>query len=205
MSTAWRFGVYPYSNWNGGEPNNSGGEDYIQFVTNGQWNDLTNANSLNYVLEFDYVVTTGPWTLDTSVVTNTTGDYSIIRTSNPSIAWKIIIDSLTIPSPTTLDASDNSNLVIGKRTTISADYYRYDINLDGIFSTSDIYLQLQKQRGKVWSSPTYRMFLLSDYNTIRSNITDIRITYPGTQSSSNLSPTSGGSTNFYILRTGYAN
>ncbi|MCX8155476.1 MAG: FG-GAP-like repeat-containing protein [Verrucomicrobiae bacterium] len=29
-----------YLNWNGGEPNNSGNEDYVQFLSNGRWNDV---------------------------------------------------------------------------------------------------------------------------------------------------------------------
>jgi hypothetical protein len=55
----WRWVTgepFSWSNWNGGEPNNAGNEDYIQFVGGGKWNDLPNV-SLPYVLEFDYIVT----------------------------------------------------------------------------------------------------------------------------------------------------
>ncbi|HXD85480.1 MAG TPA: lectin-like protein, partial [Urbifossiella sp.] len=43
-----------YTNWNGGEPNNAGGEDFAQFLSSGQWNDLneTNASPQGYVVEF---------------------------------------------------------------------------------------------------------------------------------------------------------
>jgi hypothetical protein len=46
MSLSYRFGINPYLSWNGGEPNNAGGEDYAQFVGFGLWNDLPNAVSL---------------------------------------------------------------------------------------------------------------------------------------------------------------
>ena len=55
----WRWvtgETYSYKNWNSGEPNNSGNEDYVQFVSNGRWNDLNNNSSLPYVLEFEYSV-----------------------------------------------------------------------------------------------------------------------------------------------------
>ena len=57
MHISYRYGRMKYLNWNSGEPNNSGGEDYIQFVSGGRWNDLANS-SLPYVIEFDYIVTT---------------------------------------------------------------------------------------------------------------------------------------------------
>ena len=46
-----------YANWNGGEPNNSGGsEHYLQFYStgfsNGGWNDLPASSSLAYVVEY---------------------------------------------------------------------------------------------------------------------------------------------------------
>ena len=43
-----------YTNWNGGEPNNAGGEDFAQFLSSGQWNDLneTNNSPQGYVVEF---------------------------------------------------------------------------------------------------------------------------------------------------------
>lgn len=191
-----------YTNWNGGEPNNAGNEDYAQFVTGGRWNDLPNV-SLPYVIEFEYVVTVGPWTLDATTLTNFVGDYSFLRPTNPSIEWRIVVDSLSIPPPTT--ANDNADLVLGKRNITGTDYYRYDINNNNLFTVSDIYLQLQRVNGKRWNIPNYRLFTLTQFNNIRASVVDLRATIPGAQSFTNEAPTNAGVTNFYIIRTGYAN
>ena len=47
-----------YNNWASGEPNDSGGEDYAHFLTNGQWNDfpLSLGSIQGYVVEFGGMV-----------------------------------------------------------------------------------------------------------------------------------------------------
>lgn len=45
-----------YENWNGGEPNNSGGEDHTVMYSGGSWNDLRGTNSRRYVVEFQPVI-----------------------------------------------------------------------------------------------------------------------------------------------------
>ena len=87
----WRWVTgepYTWGNWNPGEPNNAGNEDYIQFVGNGKWNDLPNT-SLPYVLEFEYIVTFTPWALVATSTTDITGRYSFSRATNPSIEYYI--------------------------------------------------------------------------------------------------------------------
>jgi hypothetical protein len=209
MSTAWRFGVYPYSNWAGGEPNNSGGEDYTQFAGSGTWNDLVNANSLNYVLEFDYIVTTSSWTLYKTVYTDATGKYTISETTNPSIEWYITIDiPTTITNISNNDAISANNKVIS-RTFNSLDYYRYDVNNDGVITISDVYYIYMKKNGRfsTWggSLPNTRLFTQSQYNTINSSTSDLRSTYSGTSSITISAPTSGGSSSYYLINTGYSN
>jgi hypothetical protein len=209
MSTAWRFGVYPYSNWAGGEPNNSGGEDYTQFAGSGTWNDLVNANSLNYVLEFDYIVTTSSWTLYKTVYTDATGKYTISETTNPSIEWYVQID---IPTPITgisnSDAIAANNKVIS-RTFNSLDYYRYDVNNDGVITITDVYYIYMKKSGRflTWGSllPNTRLFTSTQYNTINTSTSDLRSTLPGTSSITISNPTSGGSSSYYLINTGYSN
>lgn len=151
------------------------------------------------------VVTTSAWTLDTSYITNSTGDYSISRTSPAGTEFRITLDTLSIPSPQLIDASDNSSLILSKRTIIGPDYYRYDLNSSSNFTVSDIYLQIQKRNGKVWSMPTYRILTSTEFSTIRGSSVDLRTTYSGTQTTTTGTLTSGTVTNFYMIRTGYSN
>ena len=205
VSSSWRFGIYPYSNWNGGEPNNSGSEDYTQFVSGGKWNDLNNNSAYQYVLEFDYIITTGPWTLDTTVKTNSVGDYSFLRASNPSIEWKIVLDTLSISPPEKINAVDNNGLILSKRSILGKDYFRYDLNIDGIFSISDLYLQLQKKNSASWLMSTYKIITQTENATIQTATSDLRLSILGNQNYSLNPLTNGGVTNIYIIRTGYEN
>ena len=206
---AYRYGIYPYSNWNGGEPNDSGGEDYIQFVSGGKWNDLNNNNSLNYVLEFDYINDYTPWTLYKTVYTDATGKYTINETTNPATEWYFVIN---VPTPVTpLQNSDayGANTKAISRTFTSLDYYRYDVNNDGRINVSDAYYIFMKKIGRLtsWGAtlPITRLFTLTEYNTINSSTSDLRLTYVGNQSITITSPVSGGSANYYLLNTGYSN
>ena len=205
----YSFGVYPYANWNGGEPNNSGGEDYIQFVGGGLWNDLPNNYSYQYVLEFDYIVTTGPWTLDTTVYTNSSGYYSISRNTNPSIEWYLEIPTLNMPSLTTMDAQSPLPVALGLSSINSKKYYLHDVNNDNRINVADSYYIYGKMSGRFtnWANslPNYRIFTSSQWATINVGVTDLRSTYPGVQTYTITSPVSGGTANFYIMRTGYAN
>ena len=49
--------TFSYANWNAGEPNNVGNEDYAQFYFNssgfpGKWNDLSSGSKLGYLVEY---------------------------------------------------------------------------------------------------------------------------------------------------------
>jgi len=114
----WRWvtgETYSYTNWNSGEPNNAGNEDYVQFVSNGRWNDLPNNYNLPYVLEFEYLVTTSSWTLYKTIYTNSSGYYSISEAYDPSKEYYIEIDAPTrIKAYSTTDIQNISNIVLGK-------------------------------------------------------------------------------------------
>jgi hypothetical protein len=207
----WRWVTgepFSWSNWNGGEPNNSNNEDYIQFVGGGKWNDLPNV-SLPYVLEFEYIVTFTNWEYVKTVYTDANGRYVINEVSNPSIEWYLQIDA---PTPvTTLQNSDayGANTKAISRTFTSLDYYRYDVNNDGRINISDAYYIFMKKIGRLstWNAllPNIRLFTAAQYNIINTSTTDLRLTYPGVQSITINSPVNGGSSNYYLINTGYSN
>ena len=47
---------YPYNAWNSGEPNNGGGEYYVQLVRTGLWNDLNGSQTHDALLEFQGIL-----------------------------------------------------------------------------------------------------------------------------------------------------
>ena len=200
--------TFSYTNWNSGEPNNSGNEDYIQFVSGGRWNDLNNSSSLAYVIEFDYIVTTSSWALYKTIYTNSSGYYSISETYDPSKEYYIQVDVPTrIQAYTTADIQGVSNIVLGRTTRNGLSFHRFDVNDDGVISIADKYYVAARKAGlfsKWRTAPDVRIFTTAQYNSIVAATTNVRATYPGATNHTTATLTSGGTLNLYIIAPGYA-
>jgi uncharacterized membrane protein len=82
-----------------------------------------------------------------------------------------------------------------------------DVNGDNLINVSDSWNIFGKISGffPVWTnSPNYRIFNQSEWNVIKVGQSNLKSTYPGVQSMI-ITPTNGGSTTFYVLRTGFIN
>jgi hypothetical protein len=207
----WRWVTgepYTWSNWNPGEPNNAGNEDYIQFVGNGKWNDLPNV-SLPYVLEFDYIVTFTPWTLLTTATTDATGRYIFSTSTNPSVEYYITFTTPSLPVLTNTDAQISNNVALGSLALRSRDFFRFDTNNDGRVTISDTYSIFARRNGLMnsfaASPPDSRIFTTSQWSTINGSTSNLKGTFPGVQSVTINNPVSGGVSSFYITRIGYNN
>jgi hypothetical protein len=207
----WRWVTgepYTWGNWNPGEPNNAGNEDYIQFVGNGQWNDLPNV-SLPYVLEFEYIVDFTPWTLVATSTTDATGRYLFSRATNPSIEYYISFTPPSLPSITNTDAQISNNVTLGTLALKSRDYFRFDINNDGRITISDTYSIFARKNGLInsflASPPDSRIFTSAQWSIINANTSNLKLSYPGVQSVTINNPVSGGVSSYYITRLGYSN
>ena len=196
-----------YTNWNPGEPNNAGNEDYAQFVGGGKWNDLPNT-SLPYVIEFDYIVTTTPWVLDGIVYTDATGKYTINKSTNPSVEWYMAIDSLLMPPLLNADAQSVLSTVITNSVNAKK-YYLQDVNNDSKITVSDSYYIYGMISGRFFNwlgtTPKYRLFTTPEWNVIKTSNLNLKATYPGVQSYTISSPVNNGSTDFRLIRTGFTN
>jgi hypothetical protein len=207
----WRWvtgETYSYTNWNSGEPNNAGNEDYVQFVSNGRWNDLPNNVSLPYVLEFNYIVTTSSWTLYKTIYTNSSGYYSISEAYDPSKEYYIEIDAPTrVQAYTTSDIQAVSNIILGKTTRNGLSFHRFDVNDDGFISIADKYYVAARKAGifSKWRiAPDVRIFTTAQYNSIVASTTNVRSSYPGVSTHTTGTLTSGGTLNLYIIAPGYS-
>jgi len=188
--------------------NNAGNEDYVQFVSNGRWNDLPNNVSLPYVLEFNYIVTTSSWTLYKTIYTNSSGYYSISEAYDPSKEYYIEIDAPTrVQAYTTSDIQAVSNIILGKTTRNGLSFHRFDVNDDGVISIADKYYVAARKAGifsKWRTAPDVRIFTISQYNSIVASTTNVRSSYPGVSTHTTGTLTSGGTLNLYIIAPGYS-
>ena len=199
--------TYSYAPWNPGEPNNSNNEDYVQFVGAGKWNDLPNNQSLPYVLEFEYIVTTSSWTYYKTIYTNSSGYYSISETYDPSKEYYIQIDVPSVTqSLTNNDGLSIANLILGKTTVNGLSYHRFDLNNDGKINVADEYILFARKAGirNSWVVPDCRFYTTAQYNSIVSSSGNVRATYPGISSVTTSTLTSGGTLNYYLVAPGYS-
>lgn len=207
----WRWvtgETYSYTSWNPGEPNNSGNEDYVQFVGGGKWNDLPNGYSLPYVIEFEYIVTTSSWALYKTIYTNSSGYYSISESYDPSKEYYIQIDAPTrIQAYTTTDIQGVSNIILDKTTKNGLSFHMFDVNDDGVISIADKYYVAARKAGlfsKWRTAPDVRIFTTAEYNSIKAATTNVRGTYSGVTTYTTSTLTSGGTLNLYIIAPGYS-
>jgi len=202
MHISYRYGRMKYTNWNGGEPNDAGGEDYIQFVGGGRWNDLPNV-SLPYVIEFDYIVSTTPWSVVSTSTTNSTGNYSFSLPTDPSKEYYI---EVVIPTTNSVLSSNDyigiDNIVLNKTSLKSFHYHQYDLNNDNKITVSDIkFLSNIINGSQGWSKNTL-LFTSQQWSSLQST-SNLKSTIPGLTGTYTFTPTSGGVTNFYLLSPGF--
>ncbi len=111
--------TWSYTNWNAGEPNNSGNEDYLTLVY-GRWNDLPNAWQLAYVCEWDnlqYLTVatipdvTGDSKTDNALLAKSTSNYYLRTTNGTSGALlrQITLGTLAQLTPIALTVVDDAN------------------------------------------------------------------------------------------------
>jgi hypothetical protein len=147
------------------------------------------------------------YTLHGTYTTTSNGQFNITTTLDISLYnFQIVIENLTIANPTVSDAQFFNQKILSQGFS-SKDYYRLNTNGNAILTIADIYEVYQKTYSIPWNNgvPTYRLFIQSEWNVINSSNNDLRTTYPGLQSLTIQSPINNGTSNIYLIRTGYAN
>jgi hypothetical protein len=146
----------------------------------------------------------------TTLQTYTTNSFGIFTISTSldiaSYDFQVIIEGLSISSPSTSDALIFNQKVLTQIFN-SKDYYRMNTNANNNLSITDVYLTYKKINGTNWPSgvPTYRLFTHLEWAVINSSTSNLSSTYPGSQSITLTNPTAGGSSSFYLIKTGFAN
>ena len=147
------------------------------------------------------------YTLFQNYTSNSLGVFTITTSLDISLYdFQIVISGLTINNPTTTDANIFNSKVLSQ-SFVSKDYYRMNTNANSNLSITDVYLIHKKINGTNWISgvPQYRIFTQSEWNVINSSNSNLLGTYQGVQNITLTNPTVGGSSSFYIVKTGHAN
>jgi hypothetical protein len=145
------------------------------------------------------------YSLYQSYTTNSFGIFSISTTLDISnYDFQVIIDGLSISSPSTTDALHFNQKVLSQVFS-AKDYYQMNANGNSNLTIADVFSIYKKINGGSWNAPTYRLFTPTEWGIINSSSSNMVATYPGTQTITLTNPTTGGSSSFYLIKTGFAN
>lgn len=162
----------------------------------------------NYSVRYTPSAAETVFTLKGTYLTNSIGYYSIVPNLDAqSYQFEVRLENLTFTGLTNYEARYPIQMTFNNTSMNSKLYYLMDINGDGRITVSDSYNIYGKMSGRfpIWAtSPNYRIFTPAQWNVIKLGTTDLRPTYPGVQSMT-ITPVNGGSTNFYLIRTGFTN
>ena len=147
------------------------------------------------------------FTLKGTYYTNSNGYYTMVPNLDAqSYQFEVRLENLNMYTLTTTEARYPLLMLLNNTNMTSKLWYQMDVNGDGKITVSDSYNIYGRMSGvfSSWTSPNYRIFNSTQWTMINSGTTDLRLTYPGVQSMS-ITPLNGGSTNFYLIRTGFTN
>jgi hypothetical protein len=151
------------------------------------------------------------FSLNRIVYTNSNGQYNFTSTGLDINNYEF---QIKIPTPSTksslsnTDANHATDIVLGKTSLTSREYYRMDVNNDGRVNVSDAFVIYGKKSGLIstWGSlPSVRLFTPTEWNTIKTGTTNLKSTITGSQSITISSPVRNGSSNYYLITTGFSN
>jgi hypothetical protein len=129
----WQSGdAATFNNWNPGEPNNAGNEDYTVSQSSGGWNDVTNGSAYRYLLEIDYVpsqtagLASGAdfpigTTMNTFTITDLAGN-SVMCSFDVTVDANLSVEENTFSNSLRLSPNPTKNVItINSVTNISID------------------------------------------------------------------------------------
>lgn len=171
------------------------------------YNAENNAMSNVQVKLFYKTKASSSYTLLQTYTTNTFGVFDITTALDVnSYDFQIVIDGINVSTPLVTDANFFNEKVLSQNFT-GKDYFRMNANASSTLSISDVYLIYKKMNGVQWPSgvPEYRIFTQQEWTQINSTVSNLSSTYTGSQTITLTNPTVGGSSTFYIVKTGHKN
>ena len=118
--------VGQYNNWAGGEPNNSGNEDYAVTKWNGtQWNDLPNNFNCPYVIEYGTWTNPQDQTFTGFYAANTTNTVAITNTLSGTITIPATLTSR--PQLTLYRVVNGSDVLVDVKTVATNGSYTFTL------------------------------------------------------------------------------
>jgi hypothetical protein len=115
-------------------------------------------------------------------------------------------ENTSVLSPGTTDAQFFNQKILTQSFN-AKDYYRMDVNGNDILTITDVVLIFQRNNNILpsWlnSTPNYRLFTSAQWSVINGSNNNLKTTYTGAQSLMVDNLTHNGTTNFYIIKTGY--
>ena len=132
-----------YENWQNGEPNNAGGEDYTELMSNGKWNDLPNDNHRKFIIEFSGTVSSLPTVVTYEATESVSGEFTLPTVEPITIPAGSSRASITIAAVSDTDPEGSDSVVYtitevadGNGTIGSKNSVTVSINDDDLESAS---------------------------------------------------------------------
>jgi hypothetical protein len=199
-------GTYPYGNTFDFRTRIVGATDpfsYTGYIYNSEGIGIQNIP----VKFYSKLKSASTYSLENTINTDASGKYTISSTKDATTYdFQLQINTLTISNPSVSDAQSFNQKVL-QQSFNAKDYYRMDVNNDNNLTITDVYLIYAKILGRNWRSPlpNYRIFTPTEWNNINTSSSNLKSTYPGTQSITLSGLSNKGSSNYYLVRTGYRN